>query len=177
MVSWIDLANAYGSVRHNLIQFALNWYHVPVSIQKLIFNYYEKLTAKVHTKQWTTGFFLFDLGLFQGCVLSTILFNCVFQLLLDMLKPLADDGYKMKDSVVAKISLAYADDLSLTTRTPAKNQKALDVTDRFLDWTETMNAKPKKCVSYAPNSSTQETSLPSHSKGTKVRDTPPLTPS
>jgi hypothetical protein len=66
-----------------------------------------------------------------------------------MLKPLADDGYKMKDSAVAKISLAYADDLSLTTRTPAKNHKALDVTDRFLVWTETMNAKPKKCVSYA----------------------------
>jgi hypothetical protein len=78
----MDLANAYGSVRHNLIQFALNWYHVPACIQKeLIFNYYEKLAAKVQTKQWTTGFFLFDLGLFQGCVLSTILFNCVFQLL------------------------------------------------------------------------------------------------
>ena len=55
----------------------------------------------------------------------------------------------MKGSVVAKISLAYMDDLSLTRRTSAKNQKALDVTDRFLDWTETMNAKPKKCVSYA----------------------------
>lgn len=37
VVSWIDLANAYGSVRHNLIQFALNWYHVPIHIQSLIF--------------------------------------------------------------------------------------------------------------------------------------------
>ena len=25
VVTWIDLANAYGSVRHNLIQFALHW--------------------------------------------------------------------------------------------------------------------------------------------------------
>ena len=40
VATWIDLANAYGSVRHNLIQFALNWYHVPLRIQKLIFNYY-----------------------------------------------------------------------------------------------------------------------------------------
>ena len=32
VVSWIDLANAYGSVKHNLIQFALNWYHVPTDI-------------------------------------------------------------------------------------------------------------------------------------------------
>ena len=34
VISWIDLANAYGSVCHNLIQFALNWYHVPILIQQ-----------------------------------------------------------------------------------------------------------------------------------------------
>ena len=28
---WIDLANAYGSIMHNLIQFAMEWYHVPAS--------------------------------------------------------------------------------------------------------------------------------------------------
>ena len=50
VVTWIDLANAYGSVRHNLIQFALNWYHIPIEIQELIFNYYEKLQAKIQTK-------------------------------------------------------------------------------------------------------------------------------
>ena len=38
VISWLDLANACGSVMHNLIQFALNWYHVPVSIQELIFD-------------------------------------------------------------------------------------------------------------------------------------------
>ena len=70
---------------HNLIQCALNWYHVPILVQKLIFNYYEKLAATVVTREWSTGFFLFDIGLFQGCVLSTILFDCVFQLLLDFL--------------------------------------------------------------------------------------------
>jgi hypothetical protein len=74
VVTWIDLANAYGSVRHNLIQFALNWFHVPEVIQKLVFNNYEKLMAQVRTNEWTTGFFLFDIGLFQGCVLSSILF-------------------------------------------------------------------------------------------------------
>ena len=51
VTTWIDLANAYGSVRHNLIQYALEWYHVPEFIQKLIFNYYEKLCAQVVTKE------------------------------------------------------------------------------------------------------------------------------
>ena len=50
VLSWLDLANAFGSVMHNLIQFALNWYHVPLAIQQLIFDYYEKLRAKVTTK-------------------------------------------------------------------------------------------------------------------------------
>jgi hypothetical protein len=26
-MSWIDLANAYGSVKHSLIHFSLEWYH------------------------------------------------------------------------------------------------------------------------------------------------------
>jgi hypothetical protein len=43
VVSWLDLKNAYGSVRHNLIQFALSWFHVPQLIRELIFDYYEKI--------------------------------------------------------------------------------------------------------------------------------------
>ena len=70
VVSWLDLRNAYGSVRHNLLQFALNWYHVPSIIQHLIFDYYEKICAQVRTSNWSTLFFYFDIGFFQGCVLS-----------------------------------------------------------------------------------------------------------
>ena len=29
VVAWLDLANDYGSVAHNLIQHALEWYHFP----------------------------------------------------------------------------------------------------------------------------------------------------
>ena len=88
VVSWLDLKNAYGSVRHNLIQFALHWFHVPQSIRELIFDYYDKICAQIRVGASRTKFFLFDIGLFQGCVLSCILFNCVFQLLLDLVNPL-----------------------------------------------------------------------------------------
>ena len=58
-------------------------------------------------------FLLFDIGLFQGCVLSTILVDCVFQLLLDFLKPLEEDvGYKCKELEVCTFDKAYADDLA-----------------------------------------------------------------
>ena len=38
VVSWLDLRNAYGSVRHNLIQFALQWFRVPRVVRGLIFD-------------------------------------------------------------------------------------------------------------------------------------------
>ena len=149
VVSWIDLANAYGSVRHNLIQFALEWFHVPRKIRKLIFNYYEKLMAKVKTKDWTSGFFLFDIGLFQGCVLSTILFLCVFQLLLDFIKPLREKhGFKFKQAATKTLAEAYADDLAQVTKDAKGNQICCDATDEWLNWTKTMRAKPAKCISY-----------------------------
>ena len=147
VVTWIDLANAYGSVRHNLIQFALNWYGVPRMIQELIFDYYEKVMATVITKNWSTGFFLFDIGLFQGCVLSSILFDCVFQLLLDFLQPINKMGYQYKMVVdIQRLSRAYADDLSLITKNARGNQIACNRTDEWLKWTKTMKAKPRKGV-------------------------------
>ena len=151
VTTWIDLANAYGSVRHNLIQFALNWYHVPNIIQELIFDYYENLMAKVETKSWLTGFFFFDIGLFQGYVLATILFLCVFQLLIDALRPHEDKlGYKFKMAQAIKLlAEAYADDLALIAKCAEKNQRLCDITDEWLAWTKTMNAKPIKCVTMA----------------------------
>ena len=65
IVTWVDLANAYGSVPHNLIQFALSWYHIPLHIRKLIFQYYEILKAMVSCPSWKTKFFN-SIGLFQA---------------------------------------------------------------------------------------------------------------
>ena len=148
VVAWIDLANAYGSVRHNLIQFALHWYHVPAQIQEIIFDYYEKIMARVDTKEWKTGFFLFDIGVFQGCVLSAILFVCVFQLLLDFLQPLKEKhGFQVKQANIKALTKAYADDLALIAKNAAGCQVACDKTHTWLAWTETMKAKPSKCRS------------------------------
>ncbi len=80
----------------------------------------------------------------------TILFDIVFELLLDFLKPLNDKGYPFRKAKgVCLHTSAYADDLTLVTDNPDKNQQALDRTDQWLKWTKTMAAKPRKCVSMA----------------------------
>src|SRR5436190_1836048 len=60
VVSWLDLCNAYGSIKHNLIQFALHWYHVPQSLCELLLNYYDHIQASIQTKNWTSELFQFD---------------------------------------------------------------------------------------------------------------------
>ena len=98
--------------------------------------------AKVVTKEWTSGFFLFDIGLFQGCVLSTILLN--------LLQPLREKhGFLLKQVNTRTLADAYADDLVLVTKDTKENQICCDKSVEWLNWTDTMKAKPPKCVSFA----------------------------
>ena len=86
-VSWLDLRNAFGSVRHSLIQFALRHYGLPPHFQRLVFDYYERLFAIVDVPgEFQSKPFHFAIGVFQGCTLSPLLFNIVIQLLLDILE-------------------------------------------------------------------------------------------
>ncbi|KAL7847956.1 hypothetical protein AOLI_G00226740 [Acnodon oligacanthus] len=46
-VLWLDLANAYGSIPHKLVEVALSRYHVPEKIQNLILDYYNNFSLTV----------------------------------------------------------------------------------------------------------------------------------
>ena len=74
-VSWIDLANAYGNVRHLRILFTLEWYYIPVGFSDIIFAYYEGLVASVLVGQEQTKWFRFGIGGYQGCTLSEPFLN------------------------------------------------------------------------------------------------------
>jgi hypothetical protein len=53
-VCWLDLANAYGSVHHQLITHCLKRYHAPQSFIDTISNVYANLSATITTKEWST---------------------------------------------------------------------------------------------------------------------------
>ncbi len=89
------------------------------------------------------------LGLFQGCVLSCILFNCVFQLLLNLVARLSNaNGYKFKEIPIVLHDQAFADDISITSSNPELAQQSIDAIVRFLDW-YLLQANPKKCITMA----------------------------
>lgn len=56
-VVWLDLANAYGSVPHQLISFALNFLHVPPCIQSLVMNYFNNFQVCYTTQDISTGWY------------------------------------------------------------------------------------------------------------------------
>jgi hypothetical protein len=147
-VSWLDLRNAYGSVRHNLIQFALAYYHFPPLVTNLIFAYYDALVAMVSTSDWSTVLFNYGIGAFQGCTMSTILFNLTFNLMFEWLKSCDVPRFEITDNISLR-EPHFADDVAFVTRLPSENQQLLNVAFACLQWTKCMNAKPQKCKSLA----------------------------
>ena len=153
VVNWIDLANAFGSVRHNLILFALDWYHVPKWCCNLIFLYYSSLFAKVVSGSWSTSFFAFTIGVFQGCTISPTLWDVVYQLCIDYVAFFGIDPYVFSQSFdlnakfgfIELLQLVYADDHTIINRSLTGAQKSLNLIQEWLEWTARMKAKPTKC--------------------------------
>ena len=148
-VCWTDLENAFGSLRHDLIQFALDWYHFPVEIKSFVYDYYEGLYIKVRTSKWITEPVALLMGIFQGCPLSVQLFNIVWNIALDMMQSSPAKGYKLKEAGIEKQQLSYVDDETIIASSPEDAQLMLDTLDGYLSWTECVRAKPRKCRALA----------------------------
>lgn len=152
VMAWLDLENAYGSVRHMLVQFALKWYHVPPKISELVFRYYDSIFLKVATDDWMSDFFHLGIGVPQGCTASTVVFDVGFQLILDQWKWLTrklHPGYSFGDGRLSVACPTYADDIELVATIPKDCQQSIDAIQTALEWTKTLKAKPVKCRSLA----------------------------
>ena len=148
-VSWLDLANAFGSVHHDLITFSLAHYHAPQQMIELVSELYSGLSAVVSTKSWTTAPIHLQLGVYQGDPLSVAIFNTVMNTLVDSITQHCSYlGYKLNSVSSAINLLQYADDTTLIGDGPASCQRLLDLTESWLSWSG-MRANVPKCVSVA----------------------------
>ena len=73
-VVWLDLANAYGSIPHQLIKVALQHYHVPEHVNKLITSYFSNIHLRFSTERFETDWIELQKGIVTGCTISVILF-------------------------------------------------------------------------------------------------------
>ncbi len=81
-VVWLDLANAYGSVPHQLIEYALDFFYIPVCIRALVAKYFEDIKMCCTHQDFTTSWQQLEVGIAMGCSISSILFVAAFEVIL-----------------------------------------------------------------------------------------------
>ena len=64
-VIWLDLANAYGSVPHQMIQLALRMYHVPQDIQVMLNDYFSGFRMRFSINSYTSDWINLEIGLYH----------------------------------------------------------------------------------------------------------------
>ena len=81
-VVWLDLANAYGSVPHELLFKAMDFFHIPAKIQAVMRNYYNKFQMRFTTESFTTDWHQLEVGIGAGCTISVIWFVLAMEMIL-----------------------------------------------------------------------------------------------
>ena len=152
-VCWLDLANAFGSVHHSLISFALKHYNAPPKFSRIVSAFYTGLSAQITSSSWSTQLIPLEVGVYQGDPLSVVIFNTVINTMVDTIQTRQDLGYHFSTSQKPVNLLQYADDTCLVADSPASCQHLLQIIDKWLSWSG-MKAKIPKCASLAIQAST-----------------------
>ena len=118
-VCWLDLANAYGSVHHALIQFSLQHYYAPPQFLSILQALYSGLSATIMSDGWETLLIPLEKGVYQGDPLSVVIFNTVMNTLVGTIATRSDLGYQFSRSSRRVNILQYADDTCLVANSPA----------------------------------------------------------
>ena len=152
-IAWLDIANAYGSVHHALIQFSLAHYHAPPEFCRLLQSWYTGLSATISSSEWSTPPVPLGIGVYQGDPLSIVIFLTVMNTLSDTLCSRSDLGFTLPSSSTSVNHLLYADDACIVSNTPAGCQHLLSMVERWLEWAK-LKAKVPKCRSLVIQAST-----------------------
>ncbi|XP_060082190.1 uncharacterized protein LOC132561508 [Ylistrum balloti] len=145
-VVWLDLANAYGSVPHQLIFKALEHYHIPDHIQKIVKSYFSNIRLRFTVREITTSWQTLEKGIVTGCTISVILFVMGMNLIIKA----ADRetrGPKTSSGVRVPPNRGFMDDLTITTTTHVQVRWILSALEETVGWAR-MKFKPRKsrCV-------------------------------
>ena len=144
-VCWLDLANTFGSVEHDLILLTLEHYHLKPSFIRLVQEFYRGLSVVVTTRNWTTDTIPLNVGIFQGDPMSVIIFNLVANLFVELITENYHHlGYQFTGSAYALSLLQYADDSYLMSNSLENCQLLCNVAQMWLEWAH-MRAKVPKC--------------------------------
>ena len=142
-VAFLDLENAFGSVKHNLLFAALKWYGIPSEMIDIIKDLYSNVSVSVITKNWTTSPIKILIGALQGGPEAGLLFNVAWNLIITALVlAMKNMGYVASNKPVS----GFADDLTLKTGKVCDMAEILKIAEHCIAWTQCMKFKSSKSV-------------------------------
>lgn len=140
-LAFLDIENAFGSAKHNLILAALAWYNVPKNVIAIIKSLYDDCFVSVTTSKWTTKPIQIQKGSLQGGPEAGVLFNVPWNLILTGLAHfMVTLGYSRDGKPIS----AFADDVNMKTKSSRDMQAALDFAGKLSRWSKSMNFKESK---------------------------------
>ena len=145
VVTWLDIANAYGSMPHSLIQVALEQAHVPEEVRKMIESYYSDVKIRFTTNNFTTEWQRVERGIITGCTMSVVLFSLAMTMLVMSVKNVTK-GPKTTSGQRQMNCRLFMDDLTTTTETMVQAKYLLEEIASKLNWAG-LTVKPEKCRS------------------------------
>ena len=78
---WLDLANAYGSVPHAMIEYFMDFFWIPERVKDYVMKYYEEFQMQFSTGKYTTRWVDLEVAIHMGCTISLILFVLVIEII------------------------------------------------------------------------------------------------
>ena len=141
-VIWLDLANAYGSVPHKLIDSALTYFHVPQKLQTVLHKYYDSFMMRFNVLKYTTGWQPLEVGIPMGCSVSPLLFVMAMEMLLRGAEG-SGQGVELSPNQVLPPMRAYMDDITILSEDSTNTRALLERLDELIGWAR-MKFKPKK---------------------------------
>ena len=145
VITWLDIANAYGSIPHDLIQAALCQAHVPEVICALVESYYNNMKMRFTTASFTTYWQRVEKGIITGCTLSVVLFSLAMTWLITSVQR-ETKGPKMLSGQKQVNSRLFMDDIATATETLVQSRYLHNKISAVLDWAGLV-VKPEKCRS------------------------------
>ena len=131
---WLDIANAYGSIPHRLLFFALERYSVDPHWISLIKMCYSGIYSRSFSQSAPSSWHQHFKGIFAGCTLSIILFLAEMNVVIEY--TLASSAHKFVSSgnVALPLVRAFMDDLNLMSSSVSGAQNLLDRCVKALSW-------------------------------------------
>ena len=81
-VIWLDLENAYGSIRHHLLEKAMEFFWIPENLKNIISPYFKCTYVRFSNYRYSTNRQKLNIGIMMGCVISPLVFVLVMEIIL-----------------------------------------------------------------------------------------------